>query len=69
MVHGKGARIQIILVPDALLNGEAIAGLMDRVVDRRDDGQNPGDKRDDRVRQDRARVERLARVKGIVCDG
>ena len=66
-VHGKGARVQIVLIPDALTDGEAIVRLLDGVVDRDDDRQGPGKQGEDLVGDELAGRVRLALAKGVDC--
>lgn len=68
MVHGKGAGVEVVLVPDAAADGEAIVGLVDGVVDGGGDGQDPGEEGEDLVREDGAGGVRLALAKGVVCE-
>lgn len=53
-IQSKGAGIEIVLVPNALADGEAIVGSMDSVVDRHDYGQGPGNESEDLVGRDGA---------------
>lgn len=64
-VHGEGRRVQVVLVPDALANREAIVGRVHRVVNRDDDGQGPGEEGEHLVSRHGGRGMRLALAKGI----
>ena len=48
-VHGEGAGVEVVLVPDVLADVVAIAGCVDGVVDGGDDGEGPGEGGDDLV--------------------
>lgn len=69
MVHGKGAGVEVVLVPEAVANGEAIVGLVDGVVDGDDDGQEPREECEDLVGKDGAGAVRLALAKRVVLRG
>lgn len=64
-VHGEGRRVQVVLVPDALANREAIVGRVHRVVNRDDDGQGPGEEGEHLVSRHGGRGMRLALAEGI----
>lgn len=64
----KGGGVEVVLVPDALPDGEAIVRLVDGVVDGDDNGQDPGQKGQDLVGQHRAGGMGLLLAEGIVCE-
>lgn len=68
MIHGKGAGVEVVLVPDSLADGEAIVGFVDGVVDGDDDGQEPGEESEDLVGGDGPRRVRLALGEGVPWD-
>lgn len=68
MVHGKGAGIQIVLVPYAPADSEAIVRLVNGKVDADDDGQNPREQGQDLVREDGAAAVRLPPAERVPCD-
>ena len=51
-VHGKGSWVQRVLIPDALADGVAIVRRVDCVVYGDDNGQGPGNERQDLVSRD-----------------
>lgn len=53
-VHSKRSGIQVVLVPDAAADSEAIRGRVEDIVDRDGDGEEPTEKREDLVRDDGA---------------
>ena len=65
-VHGEGTWVEVVLVPDAPADGEAIMGLVDGVVDRDDDRKEPGEDREDLVGDDRAGSMSLSLGEGVV---
>jgi hypothetical protein len=67
-VLSKGRGIKVVLVPDALPDGEAIVRLVDGVVDGDDNGQDPGQEGQDLVGYHRAGGVGLPLAKGVVCE-
>lgn len=70
-VHGKGAWIQVVDIPDAsvdVMMTVAMMRLMNGVVYRCGDGQGPGKYRKDLVSGDFARSMRLAPTERIDCE-
>lgn len=67
MIHSKGARVQIVLIPDTLADGEAIMRSVNGVVNRGDDGEEPGDGGEDLVGGEMAGRVRLALGEGVDC--
>ncbi len=65
MIHGKGARVQIVLIPDAPADGEAIVRSVEGVVHRGADGEGPGEDGENLVGGEMARRMRLALGKGV----
>ena len=66
-VHGKGTGVERVLVPNALADRVAIVRRVNGVVDGDDDGQHPGDEREDLVGGHRSRAVGLALGEGIDC--
>ena len=52
MVQREGARVEVILVPDALADGVAVMGSVDIVVDGNDNGKEPSEDGQDLVSGD-----------------
>lgn len=65
MVHGKGAGIQIVLVPYVPADMVAIMRLVNGIVDGDDDGQNPREQGQDFVCDDGAVAVRLPLAEGV----
>jgi hypothetical protein len=65
-VHGEGARVESVLIPDAPAESEAIVRLVGGVVDRRDDGQDPGEDGEDLVGDDGVCAVRLPLGEGVI---
>lgn len=53
MVHSEGRVVVVILPPDLTPCPDAIVGAVERVVERDDDGEQPGGDGQDLVRDDR----------------
>jgi hypothetical protein len=51
-VHGEGAGVESVLIPNTPADSEAIVRLVGGVVDRSDDGQDPGEDGEDLVGDD-----------------
>ena len=66
-VHCESAGVQVVLIPDALADGEAIVGSVDRVVYRNDKGEEPGENCEDLVDSHRRRAVVLPLAEGVVC--
>lgn len=64
-VHGKGAGVEVVEVPDATADVVAIGRVLDRVVDGDEDGEEPGQDGKDLVGGDFADRVRLASAKRI----
>lgn len=69
VVHGKGAGIQIVLVPYAPADMEAIVRLVNSIVDGDDDGQKPREQGQNLICDDGAIAVRLPLTEGVPCDG
>lgn len=68
VVHGEGAGIQIVLVPYAPADMEAIVRLVNSIVDGDDDGQKPREQGQNLVCDDGAIAVRLPLTEGVPCD-
>lgn len=67
VVHGKGSRVQVVLIPDALTDGVTILGSVDIVVDGDNHGKKPSEEGQDLVGGDGGRAVRLAFGERVVC--
>jgi hypothetical protein len=66
-VHGEGARVEGVLVPDALPDGVAIMRGVNGVVDGDDDGEDPGEESEDLVSGDGSMTVLLPLAEGVIA--
>lgn len=64
-IQGEGSAVEVILVPDTPANCESIVRLVDNIVDRDDNGKEPGQEGEDLVGGDSPRAVRLSPAEGI----
>lgn len=65
-VHSKRSGIQVILVPDAAADSEAIRGRVEDIVHRDGDGEEPAEEREDLVRDDGAATVRFTAAERVI---